>query len=185
MMKRPNYIFASNFFWQFKAQNHEELNSRIEDLIPEESGEFSWGSLCDIERHELDAAEWMDLIGPNISNLFDKPFKYKISAAWVNFYKKGHHQEVHSHTQCDLAIVYFPQDHKEGYSEFFFYNRNECHLSDDLTKLTDSKVWWKPKIKSGDMIVFPHSMLHGVTKHNHDDIRRSLSVNLKVRALDE
>jgi hypothetical protein len=181
-----NTIFSNNFYWQFKSSNCEELNSHIGSISPEESGEFGWGETCEVYRNRIKVSEWTDLIVPNINKLSDilqKSFKCKINEGWINFYNRGFFQEIHAHSDCDFVMVYFPQTPKEGYSRFYFYDRNEPLLTYQTQKLLGTVGCWYPDIQGGDFLVFPHSMLHGVTPHKHEDIRASLSINLKIETL--
>ena len=39
---------------------------------------------------------------------------------------------------------------------------------------------YTPELKTGDFIVFPSHILHGVTPHNSDSVRKTLSFNINI-----
>ena len=66
------------------------------------------------------------------------------------------------------------------FSELFFYDRNATNFSDNFEDLISFESTVNISYKKGDIIFFPSHTLHGVTSHQSDDIRKTLSVNFKI-----
>ena len=89
---------------------------------------------------------------------------------------KGQFQETHDHLQYDFSCVFFPTV-KENFSQFYFYNRYANSVSKSWFNLLNIPSSWNPAIESGDIIFFPGSMLHAVSPHKSDEVRKTLSCN--------
>ena len=106
---------------------------------------------------------------------------YIIDHPWINLYTKGSFQELHDHFSWDLACVLFIND-GENFSKFYVKDRNNVNTSENLQDILHKVNGYTSghfvDIKEGDMIVFPANMLHGVTVHNSDIVRKTFSFNL-------
>ena len=106
-------------------------------------------------------------------------FKYTMYNPWLNLYKRGAHQEVHDHFPCHLSMVFLVNDGPD-FSKFYFLDRNSINVSHPLAKLSGLTNVFEPTLTAGDAIFFPSNLMHGVTPHNSDVIRRSISINLDI-----
>ena len=178
------YLFKTNFYVKFKSPNSDELISKIEEISLNsiDNDRFGWGHSCLVDKIPLISDDWIDLLGPNLDILSEK-LKYRggynVSDPWLNVYSRHYHQEVHDHCQVDLSLVFFPHEEKD-FSKFYFKDRNNINLSPQLQSVLDYRDAWLVSVKPGDIMFFPGSMLHGVSPHKSDKLRKTLSANLKL-----
>jgi|TARA_B100000035_G_C20930120_1_gene522646 hypothetical protein len=174
-------IFPTSFFWKFRAVNVDELNTLIDSIEPGNEGDFfSWGNNCVSQKKTLDPSEWIEYISPNLekfSKELGTSFQCQLTDCWINFYEKTHFQEVHSHIAVDFVMIYFPQKPKEGFSKLFFLDRFCCGVTHNMIKLLKLHNTYYPDIDAGDVLFFPSYLQHGVTPHNNEEMRKTLSAN--------
>ena len=168
----------SSFFVKFKAPNYQTLTNFV--LNKEEIYyHCDWTEICDINIVKCTWQETIQLLAPSVNQFADfigKNFNWTIYDPWINYYKKGQFQETHDHLQYDFSCVFFPTV-KENFSQFYFYNRYANSVSKSWFNLLNIPSSWNPAIESGDIIFFPGSMLHAVSPHKSDEVRKTLSCN--------
>mgnify|MGYP005622815763 FL=1 len=98
---------------------------------------------------------------------------------WLNLYKRGYYQEIHDHAGLDISSVFFANDGID-FGKFFFVDRHSCNFSEEYEDLISYTNHHQPTVKKGDIIFFSSHLLHGVSSHENDDIRKTLSVNFKL-----
>ena len=128
----------------------------------------------------LKMEEYVGMLAPSLKLLskdLGRPFQVKNAECWVNLYDRGSFQEAHHHHPYDLICVFFMND-GEGFSEFYFKDRHNVELSYFWHNALDVYDVIKPKISAGDVLFFPGHMLHGVTSHESDVIRKTFACNL-------
>ena len=180
-----NYIFKANFYTIYQAPNADELintiNTYTEDSI--NNGQFSWGDKSSSDKIPLEWQDYMELLAPSIE-LFAEEFKvifnYTLYDPWINLYKRGDHQEVHGHPS-HLSGVFIAND-GEDFSQFYFLDKDNfsASTSPSLGKILDYDCDHSVQLKAGDIMFFPGYMLHGVSPHKSDIIRKTLSFNLDI-----
>lgn len=180
------YIFQSNFIIRIKPPNLDELLSKLNEYDHNhvDNSRFNWGEYCKVDKVPLDIDEMMPYVIPSV-DCISKELKYSggytIDNPWINLYSKGSFQEVHDHFPWALACVFFIND-GEDFSKFYIKDRNNVNTSRDLQEilynLNGYNVASHLNVREGDMIVFPANILHGVTAHNSDVIRKTFSFNL-------
>ena len=180
-------VFPTSFYWSYQLDNLEELNAYINSKSKIDNSWFTWGEACQVDRISLKVEECHEFISPAIKNFadsFNKRVDLKLYDPWVNLYKKGFFQEVHDH-KTDFAAVIFLNDGLD-FSKFFFYNRYNNCVSNALlglfSEVTNQDVWY-PEVKAGTILFFPGTVLHGVTSHNSDTVRKTLSFNMDIMPL--
>ena len=94
-------------------------------------------------------------------------------------YKRNYFQEVHDHGSVDISSVFFANDGVD-FGKFFFIDRNSCNFSEIYEELISYTNYHQPTVKKGDIIFFSSHILHGVSSHENDEIRKTLSVNFKL-----
>jgi len=183
-----NYIFKSNFYTVYQAPNADELINKINTYNEEhiDNDHFTWGSKSRSDKIPLKWEDYMELLEPSIQ-LFGKEFNvnfnYTLYDPWINFYKRGDHQEVHGHPPNHLSCVFMANDGEE-FSQFYFIDK-EFSTSYNMRKIIDHYDTYIVKLKAGDIMFFPSYMLHGVTPHKSDIIRKSLSFNLDLKNVEK
>jgi hypothetical protein len=177
------YLFKSNFFIKFKAPNSKELNSRIEEVSLEQidNDGFSWGYVCLVDKIAMSIDDWMDLYIPSL-DIFSKKLNYNggmnLLNPWLNVYTRHYHQEVHDHP-ADFSCVYYP-DVQEDFSQFYFRDRHNTDLSQRLQEVLNYRDTEIVDVEPGDILFFPGHMLHGVSPHKSDKVRKTLSTNINL-----
>ena len=181
-MKRV--LFQSNFYVKFKAPNSQDLINYIESIDQSliNNQMFGWGTLSSSDKIALKSQELMKFISPNINELYERlnnKFSYNLYDPWLNLYKRKDFQEIHAHHPCHLSSVFFAND-GEGFSKFYFSDR---HSNDTHPKI-DKLIGYKPinvvEYEKGDILFFPSHILHGLSSHNSDVIRKTLSFNFDI-----
>ena len=177
-------LFQSNFYVKFKAINSQELIDYIENIDDSfiNNEVFDWGKMCSSDKIALKTQELMKMLSPNINQLFEilkTKFSYFLHDPWLNLYKRKDFQEIHAHHPCHLSSVFFANDGK-GFSKFYFSDRHSNDIHPKLGKLIDYKPINVIEYKRGDILFFPSYLLHGITPHNSDIIRKTLSFNFDI-----
>jgi hypothetical protein len=180
-------IFETVKYWSFDLPNYEEIlefsNRKTESDI--DNSLYRWGKNCEIDRIPISAEEFKSILHPSIqlfSDIIGKRFKYSLHDPWINLYKRGYYQELHTHEPADMSCVIFLNT-GEDFSKFYFFNRNDISYSKLWRRLVKIEQKHYPEIKDGTIIFFPASSLHGVTKHRNDEIRKTIACNLDLEIL--
>ena len=97
-------------------------------------------------------------------------------------YKRGYHQEIHAHKGNDISSVFFVND-GENFSKLFFFDRNSCNFSSKYEELISYTNTCNLKYKKGDIAFFPSHLLHGVSPHGSDMIRKTMSANITIKEI--
>ena len=186
-----NILFVSNFYAKYQASNAKELIEFIDGYAESDidNSEFSWGDLCSSNKIPLGAAsigskvsEFTSLLKPNLdlfANKLDLNFNYRIDDAWINLYKIGDHQEIHSHYPSHMSCVFFANS-GEGFSKLYLRDRNNTNIHPRVANLVGYRDEHIIDYKEGDILFFPGGMLHGVSPHNSSVVRKTLSFNFDI-----
>ena len=177
---KQHIFYESCFYSHFQAPNSEELTDFVYSK-DEVYKTYEWAKDCSVKTIPCKWEESIDLLTPSVYQFADSigsSFNWTIYNPWINCYRKGDYQEMHEHSRYDFSCVFFPEV-KEDYSKFCFYNRHSTLLSTSWIKLLEDDLHtnWYPDIKSGDIIFFAGTLLHGVTQHRSNDVRKTLSCN--------
>lgn len=108
---------------------------------------------------------------------FKRESNLKLFSSWINLYEKNDFQFRHSHIGDDnnsiISGIYYHKTYDEG-GELVFYN--------PLTSTNRNNIIfdeYKIKPKNGDLIFFPSFLGHRVNPNLSDNVRKSISFNLK------
>ena len=180
------YIFQSNFLIKFKHPDADKFISELERVTLDTVDDYtwSWGDYCKVDRVVLSGMDLGKYFRP-IMNRIGKELNYSggmgMDIPWLNFYKKHGFQEVHDHYPADLAMVFFVNEGKD-FSGFYVKDRNNTNVSMNLTKVLNQFNGYDNSsflnVSAGDVLIFPGSMLHGVSAHGSDIMRKTLSTNI-------
>ena len=175
-----NHCFPKNFYIKFEIPNYDEILKFCEEKTEVDNERFTWGANCNLDRVPLSAQETASIIGPSIEELFKilgKNFGCYSVDPWINHYRRGSYQEIHSHSEHDFASVFLLND-GEDFSKFYFYNRRsmgETRWSHVVPEVSNDQLY--PIFNAGEVIFFPGWLEHGVTPHKSDVVRKSLACN--------
>ena len=125
-----------------------------------------------------------------VSSVFDKPVKFSLEDMWFNYYVNGEYQEEHHHINMTpfLPPVHFSCVH---YLKFDEEQHTSTTFHDPISTLRahsfemDSNYYkesWTPKVKEGDLLIFPSYLVHHVEKSQPtpDNPRITVAFNLRL-----
>jgi len=183
--------FWNDFFSLISPENRNEIiehcmNPELE--LPKQ--DFEWGEQCLSEKVYLKLTGFTELLKPYIIEVLsevideDIPYGFTVDEVWKNTYHRYYHQEQHDHQGVELSFVIFMNDHHEDDAKFYFVNernrlttelwKNVCSLMPDSIPIEGKK---------GDIVFFPSHMLHGVSPHQSDTPRVTVSGNITIKDL--
>lgn len=98
---------------------------------------------------------------------------YNIDSSWVVFFKKGNFGHIHNHGTVDISGVYYLKK-DDGDGDIYF----ESPISQAQTSLCFFGGELQVPTRQGGLLLFPGWLKHGVTMHNSDKERISVSFNV-------
>ena len=179
--------YPSLFYWKYNIPNFKELKEYADSKNEVNNHRETWQNECKIDTTYITTPDFVDIIKPSLDLFIREAFhsgaNINIMYPWVNYYKEGYFQEIHDH-KSDIASVFFLNDGKD-FSKFYFYNRNNNVASNKLmAALQDAELntgdKWMPEYKAGQVLFFPGTMLHGVSPHKSNVLRKTLSCNFNL-----
>ena len=104
---------------------------------------------------------------------------------WFNINRKGHINNLHTHSGSDLALVYYidiPKNNIEGGSIIFnnpdYYTPMKDLKAESFNEYNSATYRYVPK--KNNLLVFESHLQHFVEPNLTDDVRISMSFNLKI-----
>jgi hypothetical protein len=175
-------IFPVDFFVKVRPPNFEEIVSAVSPLELDDSSiqDENWGTNCMVKTIYLNEDVWRSILAPGVKQFCGQmgwKGDFQVLQPWLNFYKRGYFQEPHRHVNCDFAAVVFLNS-GENYAQFYFQNRMMGYIPPLIEELASIGDSWYPNVEPGDMLFFPSYLLHGVTPHYSDEVRKTLSFNI-------
>ena len=183
--------FWNDFFSVISPENRNEIiehcmNPELE--LPKQ--DFEWGEQCLSEKVYLKLTGFTELLKPYLIEVLsevidgDIPYGFSVDEVWKNTYYRYYHQEQHDHRGFELSFVIFMNDYQENDAQFYFVNER-CRLTaeswGDISALMPDTI--PIEGKKGDIVFFPSHMLHGVSPHQSDNTRITVSGNVTIRDL--
>jgi uncharacterized protein (TIGR02466 family) len=104
-----------------------------------------------------------------------------ITQSWLNFTETNQYHHKHSHHNSLVSGVFYINCHKELDKITFFkdgYKTIKPEVKD--WNLWNSDSWWIT-VKTGDIIMFPSSLLHMVENKEGTNTRISLAFNVFIK----
>lgn len=192
------YQNAQNMFWQspiwevqtrFDEQFNEELLNEIygigKDIVLGNDRD-PHNSIWDYSRPNLDILkqEIIDIVTKKIVQNIPQLRMLNIRGCehfmgWVNVREPGERLEVHGHTESAIAATYYIKA-KEGCGDLVLFD--SAHSIDWLNNTLSGSPFMRErryKPVEGRLIFFPSYVLHGVDENKSDDLRISLSTDLR------
>ena len=185
--------FYNDFYSFVTPENKNEIiehcmNPELE--LPKQ--EFEWGEQCLSEKVYLKLTGFTELLKPYIIEVLsevideDIPYGFTVDEVWKNTYHRYYHQEQHDHQGFELSFVIFMNDYQENDAKFYFVNernRLTTELWKDVCSLMPDSI--PIEGKKGDIVFFPSHMLHGVSPHQSDNPRVTISGNISIDHLSK
>jgi uncharacterized protein (TIGR02466 family) len=125
---------------------------------------------------DLRVKDYFDKIISTSDNI--KPY---ITQSWLNYTETNQYHHKHNHFNSLVSgVLYINSDEK--YDAITFYKDSYQSLKPNIKKnnLFNSESWWFP-VKTGDIILFPSSLLHMVSTKQGDNTRVSLAFNVFIK----
>jgi hypothetical protein len=192
------YQNAQNMFWQspiweVQTRFDEQFNEILLDEIYGIGKDIVLGkdkdpnnSIWDYSRPNLDILkqEIIDIVTKKIVQNIPQLRMLNIRGCehfmgWVNVREPGEKLEVHGHTESAIAATYYIKV-KEGCGDLVAFDSS--HSIDWLNiKISNTPNLRERRYKpvEGRLIFFPNYVLHGVDENKSDDLRISLSTDLR------
>jgi uncharacterized protein (TIGR02466 family) len=105
--------------------------------------------------------------------------RLNITQSWCNYSEKGQWHHRHTHSNSFISGVFYPQANIAK-DKIYFYKDGPFIFSiprgDNDWNTWNSDSWWF-EVGTGDLILFPSSLQHGVDPVDADETRISLSFN--------
>lgn len=192
------YQNAQNVFWQspiweVQTKFDEEFNEVLLNEIYGIGKDIVLGkdkdpnnSIWDYSRPNLDILkqEILDIVTKKITQSIPQLRMLNLRGCehfmgWINVREPGERLEVHGHTESAIAATYYLKA-KEGCGDLVCFD--SANAIDWLNnKLTSTPSLRERRFKpvEGRLIFFPSYVLHGVDENKSNDLRISLSTDLR------
>ena len=182
--------FCNDFYSIVNPENKNEIIEHCLNAVELPEQEFEWGEHCLSQKVHLKLTGFSDLLKTSIietlSEIVDVRYAYSLNEVWKNTYHRYYHQESHSHPNSELSFVIFMNDYSENDAKFYFLNERNRVTSTTWLSLSEGmedSIYVEPK--KGDILFFPSHMIHGVTPHQSDIPRITISGNISLKNLGE
>ena len=129
-------------------------------------------------KYELDlrVQDYFEKIISTDNNL--KPY---ITQSWLNYTETNQYHHKHNHFNSLISGVLYINSN-ENYDEInFFKDGYQTIKPNKKTFNSFNAESWNFSVKTGDIIIFPSSLLHAVSNKKGDNTRISLAFNVFVK----
>jgi len=124
-----------------------------------------------------------DFIESSLSDYFKTVYNPKhnvnlrITQSWCNYTEPGQYHHKHAHPNSFVSGVFYPQANRET-DKLYFYRDGfqQIKFPPNDWNLWNSDSWWF-EVGTGDLVLFPSSLVHMVETVKGEDTRISLSFN--------
>ena len=179
-----NFLFLNNYFYHAPCIHFKEIEEIVNTYTESDidNNAFDWGYNCDMDRTPVRNEDIFPFISENVrafAGELGAKLKCKIYEPWLNTYKKGQYQEIHDHDGHAYASVIFMNDGVD-FAQFYFMDRMKSSTPLVIKNIFKMEDLWYPKVNKGDIFIFPAHMLHGVSPHKSDVVRKTISFNIDL-----
>ena len=183
-------LFMSPFYGRYKVENHKELTSALSKTAEDVEDYYGWNQHCNVQVKMIQDFEFaLPYLKPYLFQFSDElgvKLDYAfVDSAWVSCYNKGGFQEVHQHANSDISVVYCMNSGID-FAKFYFIDRHCNDFSDAWirkvfpTELRDTHFL---EVEEGDLLIFPSHLLHGVSVHKSDTVRKTFAFNMNIHSV--
>jgi len=105
-----------------------------------------------------------------------------ITQSWLNYTEKNQYHHKHTHPNSLVSGVFYVNCHEELDKIKFFKDKIHSTIKLEVKdwNLYNSETWWF-SVKTGDIILFPSSLMHMVETKEGDNSRISLAFNVFIK----
>ena len=186
-------LFWKSPIWEVQTKFDTEFNKKLLDEIYSIGYGIATGqdkkpkdSIWDYDKPNLNIIkqEIIDIVTKTITQQIPEIRMLNLKGCehffgWVNVHEPGEGLEVHGHTESAIAATYYIQA-PEGCGELVLFDSSNA-IDWKNTTLTGTPVVKERRIKpiEGKLVFTPSYVLHGVTENKSNDLRISLSTDLR------
>jgi hypothetical protein len=183
--KSPIWEVQTKFDEQFNEQLLEEIYGIGKDIILGNDRNPN-NSIWDYDRPNLNLLkqEIIDIVEKTIIREIPEIRLLNLQGCehfmgWINVREPGEKLEVHGHTESAIAATYYLRA-KEGCGDIVLYDTADA-IDWENNTTSGSPFVRERRFKpvEGRLIFFPSYVLHGVDENKSDDLRISLSTDLR------
>lgn len=183
--KSPIWEVQTRFDEQFNEQLLEEIYSIGKDIVLG-NDRSPKNSIWDYSRPNLDILkqEIIDIVEKTIIQEIPEIRMLNLQGCehfmgWINVREPGERLEVHGHTESAIAATYYLRA-KEGCGDIVLYDTAGA-IDWENNTISGSPFIRERRYKpvEGRLIFFPSYVLHGVDENKSNDLRISLSTDLR------
>ena len=104
-----------------------------------------------------------------------------ITQSWLNYTETNQYHHKHVHPNSLVSGVFYINCHKE-HDKIKFFNDNYKTIKLEVKdwNMWNSESWWF-SVKTGDIILFPSSLIHMVETKQGNNTRISLAFNVFIK----
>jgi uncharacterized protein (TIGR02466 family) len=106
-----------------------------------------------------------------------------ITQSWLNYTEKNQYHQKHTHTNSLVSGVFYINS-EEKFDKIKFFNENYKIIKPEV------KTWniWNAEeccfsVKTGDILLFPSSLMHAVENKQGNNTRISLAFNVFIKGI--
>jgi len=123
-----------------------------------------------------------------VMDYFDKvictnnPITPHITQSWINYTKSDQFHHQHNHPNSLVSGIFYISADKKVDSVTFYKPYPDDRIKLDTTKYNMfNSISCKFLVETGNILLFPSSLVHGVDKKKGNNIRTSLSFNVFIK----
>jgi uncharacterized protein (TIGR02466 family) len=104
-----------------------------------------------------------------------------ITQSWLNYTETNQYHHKHAHPNSIISGVFYINCHEE-HDKIKFFNDRYQTIKPEVKdwNIWNSESWWF-SVKTGDIILFPSSLIHMVETKEGDNTRISLAFNIFIK----
>jgi uncharacterized protein (TIGR02466 family) len=111
----------------------------------------------------------------------DDSIKPYITQSWLNFTEEDNFHHIHAHTNSIVSgVYYFNADINSDNITFYKDMYEQIKLKYKNSSILNANTWTFD-VKTGDLILFPSNVPHGVNVKRGKNIRISLAFNVFIK----
>ena len=126
-----------------------------------------------------------------VSSVFDKPVSFSLEDMWFNYYIDGEYQEEHHHINptpfqppVHFSCVHYLKFDEEVHQSTTFHDPISALRSHSFEMDSNHcKENWSPKVKEGDLLIFPSYLVHHVEKSEPTPNNPRITIAFNLRLL--